>query len=480
MLREVRDRIGGERVLGLRLSCDELAPWAGVTPEAAAEQAARLAGLVDYLVVVRGSVFSVSATRPDGHTEPGFGLELCRGIRSAVGIGRSHAPLVVLQGSVVDPAQAQHALDDGAADLVEMTRAQIADPDLVSKVRAGAPERVRPCVLCNQACMVRDNRNPVVTSVVEPGSGYEPHDVVPPGTDHAPKRVLVVGGGPAGMEAARVLAVRGHRVELAERGSRLGGAALLAAALPGKRRFLDAITWWEGELDRLGVAVRLGVEVEAGRLRAARSDGIDVVLATGSAPGPRDYASRPGTTVVEAADALADLDALPEGPVVVFDPVGDSLGVGIAELLAERGRRTSLVTQDQVAGTRLAITGDLADANARLQRAGVTRELRSLLREVGAGTTVLEDCWTAQRRDISCAVLVHCGHRLPEEELYLAAPGTARAGDCVTPRTVLEAVLEGRRTALRIGADQTTAEAVPSTVLAGAPISTVPDSRSGS
>ena len=202
MLRAVRDALGTGRVLGLRLCCDELAPWAGVTPEIAAEQAARLAGQADYLVVVRGSIYSVPTTRPDLHTQPGPGIELCRQIRAAVG----GAVPVALQGSVVDPGQAQWALDDGAADLAEMTRAQITDPDLAARLRSGEAERIRPCLLCNQACMVRDNRNPVITCVIEPSSGHELDDGDAAVPDLAPSPVLVVGGGPAGLEAARVLA----------------------------------------------------------------------------------------------------------------------------------------------------------------------------------------------------------------------------------------------------------------------------------
>ena len=114
-------------------------------------------------------------------------------------------------------------------------------------------------------------------------------------------------------------------------------------------------------------------------------------------------------------------------------------------------RPTSIVTQDQIAGTQLALTGDLATANSRLQRLGVLRELRSLLRAVAADHVLLEDRWTGEQRTVDCAFVVHCGHRLPEETLYLHRPGTPRVGDCVAPRTVLEAVLEARRAALAIG-----------------------------
>jgi NADPH-dependent glutamate synthase beta subunit-like oxidoreductase len=127
------------------------------------------------------------------------------------------------------------------------------------------------------------------------------------------------------------------------------------------------------------------------------------------------------------------------------------VGVAVAELLAAQGRPVTIVTQDQIVGTLLSLSGDLADANVRLQQAGVTRALRSLLREAGGGTALLEDVWTGQRRRIECAVLVDCGHRLPEETLYQQRPGTPRAGDCVAPRTVAEAVLEGRRRAQELG-----------------------------
>ena len=140
VLAAVRAALGPDRLLGLRLSCDELAPWAGITPEQAPSLAAGLADGVDYVVVVRGGIYSAEQTRPDLHQPPGFNVEVCRSVRAALPEGIR----VFLQGSVVDPARAEWAVTDGVADGVEMTRAQIADPDLVLKLRAGTPEQRPP------------------------------------------------------------------------------------------------------------------------------------------------------------------------------------------------------------------------------------------------------------------------------------------------------------------------------------------------
>jgi len=451
VLAAVREAIGAERVLSLRLSCDELAPWAGVTPEQAAAQVDALADALDLLVVVRGGPFSTSAYRPDGHTPPAFNLDLCHAMRKAAA-GR--VP-VALQGSVVDLGTAQAALDEGAADLVEMTRAQIAEPRLVALARAGMADRARPCVLCNQTCLVRDNRNPIVTCIGEPGSGHETEDAylddLPAAEPPEPSggEVLVVGGGPAGLECARVLATLGRRVRVAEARDRLGGTLRLAAVGGAARERLALLAdWLEAECRRLGVRLDTGTEVTAGDLTAASGD---VVLATGARPGPRPECPDGTVAVIGVRDLCAGgPDALPDGPVVLDDPIGGPIAVAAAEWLAAAGRRVALITQDGTAGNKLALTGDLADANARLQRAGVERVLRSRPRAVAGGHVTVEHVWTGETRRLPCAVLVDCGFELPEESLYLARPGTPRAGDCVAPRTVLEAVLEGRRRAVEL------------------------------
>jgi mycofactocin system FadH/OYE family oxidoreductase 1 len=426
----------GDHIVGLRLSCDELAPWAGITPEMAPAIATTLvaAGL-DYLVVTRGSIFTVEKTRPDFHEPTGFNIDLCRSVRAA--IHETHPQVaVVLQGSVVDVSQAEWALggydDDALCDAVEMTRAQIADPDLVAKVRAGETDRIRPCTRCNQTCQVRDARNPIVTCIGEPTSGRETEDPDWYAPSPHPRDVTVVGAGPAGLETARVATIRGHRVTVIEQTDRLGGLAAVA----GPNGVL--VDWWQRELERLGTEIRLSTATWDGGDRAT------VVQATGSVAGLGPYAVSDDAVVLDVADVQRGLVQIPDdGSVVVFDPIGGPIAVAIAEALRDRA---VLVTQDNIAGNELSRTGDLAPANTRLAQAGVTIERQTLLREVRSGEVEVEDRFSGQRRTIPCVALVDCGFRLPTEPIE----GAIRIGDALAPRTIHEAVLEARRAALAL------------------------------
>ena len=430
VIEAVRAAVGAESVVGLRLSCDELAPWAGVTPEQAVELSTRLtASGIDYLVVVRGSIFSVEKTRPDFHEPTGFNIDLCRTVRAAVSVP------VYLQGSVVDVGQAEWALADGVCDGVEMTRAQLADPDLFRKLADGVPDRIRPCIRCNQTCQVRDGRNPIITCVVEPTTGREAQDPDWFTPSPRPREVVVVGGGIAGLETARVAAGRGHHpVRLLEQSAEFGGVARIAG--PGGP-FLD---WLVAECRIAGVDLSPETAfVPAVDLTVA------VVQCTGSRAGSRPYEQLDGAHVVDIFAVRARPSVLPaDGVIALFDPIGGPIAVALAE---ELGDRAVLITQDNIAGNELSRTGDLAPANVRLQQRGVRIERRAVLRTAGSGWVELEDRFSGARRRIECAALVDCGFRLPTEPLDGVA---LSAGDCVAPRTILEAVLEGRRAALAI------------------------------
>jgi 2,4-dienoyl-CoA reductase (NADPH2) len=451
VLEATRAGLGDSAVLGLRLGCDELAPWAGITPADAVEIAGALGPLADYVVAVRAPAYDQFGARPDGHTPPGFALELAGSLRRTL----PASVAVVAQGSIVDVEMAESVLAAGTADLVEMTRAQIADPDLAEKLGRGAPGEIRPCVLCNQRCLVRDARNPLVSCIGEPDSGYEWQEA-DGSPDPAPgvegRALLVVGAGPAGLEAARVAARSGARVRVIEGQDHTGGALRTAAAGFGRERLGLLADWLERECRRLGVRIDLSTEAAPGDLAAHAAAGGPVLVCTGSLPAPP--ADTDGSVAVESAAAVLELarsgrlSELAPGPVVVDDPVGDGVGISVAELLAAAGRDLTLVTGDAVAGTQLSRTGDLAPANTRLARAGVRIVKRSVVASVGDGAVRLQDRYSGEEDTLAAAVLVTAGHALPDDRLWARAPaGSARAGDAVAPRTVYEAVLEGRRAA---------------------------------
>ena len=222
------------------------------------------------------------------------------------------------------------------------------------KLRSGHAESVRPCIRCNQTCQVRDARNPLVGCVGEPSAGRETEDPDWYEPTTLPRRVVVVGGGVAGLEAARVAAMRGHHVTVVERAPQVGG--IVATAGPGAA----LAAWLESECRRLGV------EISTSTL--AIPDGDVTIQCTGSQPGRREYDIDDRSVVIDIADVRRGV-ALPSGPIALFDPIGGPIAVALAE---ELGERAILITQDHIAGNELSRTGDLAPANVRLAQRGDT------------------------------------------------------------------------------------------------------------
>lgn len=449
LLREVIAAVRGaigDAVIGLRFSVDELAPWAGITPPDAVELLAGVADDVDYVCLVRGSIYTEAATQPDCHVEQAFN-ETSTALVTADLRERGISALVCAQGSIVDVEVAERLVQSGACDLVEMTRAQIADPDLCNKTARGDAARVRPCLLCNQHCLVRDPRNPLVSCCVNPAAGHERDeshldvDVVPAAEPGSLPEAFVIGGGIAGMEAARLLARRGHTTTLIEQRDTLGGMLRTAARLPGRARLAALCDWLEREAAAEGVRLEMGRCLDPAAIPPAST----VVVATGGTDAVvvwRDGSD--GTVALTDASAVADGHEL-HGAVVVLDPIGGPVGIAVAELAALRGVAVSLVTPDVVAGSQLSATGDLVDANARLASSGVRVVTHARPVAISAGSVVLEDCFTGETTSVPASVCVDAGHRLPGGDTW---PDAAVVGDALAPRGILMAMLEARRAAI--------------------------------
>ena len=448
VLTEVRSQVGTDRVVGLRLSCDELAPWAGITPDHAAEVVAAVSELIDYLVVARGSIFTVNETRPTSHHGAGFNLDLASKMRVAA----ANQTIVFAQGSIVDVEQAASAVADGLSDGVEMTRAQIADPNLVQKLQRGLSDRIRPCVLCNQVCKVRDNRNPIITCVGDPRAGHETTDPLAMDRSNSPGDLLVVGAGPAGLEAARVASLRGHRVRLVEMSSSVGGMASVAANGIGHERLQNLILWLEAECLANGVTIQTNFEATKDLVKSYEGA---VILATGSVAAPLGFDTDGSLPIVGASEILADPAGgpVPGSDVAVWDPIGGPIGVSVAELLSRRDHVVHLFTPDGIAGNLLSLSGDLAGSNVRLQQAGVKIHRRVKLRSILNGEAQLEHVMTGAKSSIQISLVVDAGPRLPSPPLSNARS----VGDGVAPRTVAEAVREGRQAAIEFDTSRVSA-----------------------
>lgn len=442
----VRQRIGPEPLVGLRLCADEYAPWAGIKPEDAPEIARLLTegGQIDFISVTSGSIFTLHMTRAGLYAPPGYSARLAGPIRAATGLP------TFAQGSIVDPAMAEGLIADGTADAAEMTRALITDPDLVRKLREGRPDDIRPCLLLNQDFSVRTVQNPRLSCENNPAAGYELDPEFAPITPApARRRVLVVGGGPAGLEAARVAALRGHQVTLHERDTQLGGALRLAAAAPGRERIGLEIEWLERQVRALGVLVETGSPVTPERVRELDPDA--VIVATGARPRPYPRLPiDPEARVVAAREVLAGAVEGPPGRAVVLDQIGNQWMVGASEWLADRGWKVTVVTPDMFVGQQLTQSNELSPWNQRAPSKGISFMPMYEPQRVAGRTVHLVERHSREPLALEDVDLVVCvNHEAPDESLYLALKGAGRrvirAGDCVAPRRLSQAILEGHR-----------------------------------
>ncbi len=446
VIKAVRDEVGRNAIVGLRLVGDEYAPWAGIKPEDAAEIAQHLAddALFDFISVTSGSIYTGHITRPGLYQPPGFAVHLAALVKAAVKLP------VFAQGSIVDPEMAATLLAEGKADAVEMTRALIADPELPTKLRQGRADDIRPCLLANQDNIISLVQNPRLSCANNPVAGYEREaEFAPLKPARVPHRVLVVGGGPAGLESARVAALRGHRVTLYERDSQLGGAIRLAAAAPGRERLVLAVDWLERQVRMLEVELQTGVEMTAERVGQETPDA--VIVAVGGIPGRQASVRFHETApVVNPRQVLSGDVPTQAGHAVILDTLGDPVGMAVTEWLVERGWQVEVVTSDMFVGQRLTASLELTAWNQRAAARGIAFRPQFDALEVTAHSVIGADHF--DQREIrldEIDLVVDVSPERPDEALYFALKQSGlrlfRAGDCVAPRYLSHAILEGYR-----------------------------------
>ncbi len=442
----VRATIGPPAALGVRLCGDELIEDGTTIDDAVA--VARLVaatGDVDYINtsigVATATLYMIEASM---QIPPGYAMFIPSAIREAVDLP------VVGVGRFKDPLQADRALQAGLCDLVGVVRGQIADADFAAKARSGRGADIRTCLSCNQECVGRMGLNRWLGCIENPRTGREAVAVPPPRPDAPRRRVVVVGGGPAGLQAAVTAAERGHRVVLYERGARLGGQVLAAASVPSRAEFLDITRNLAAHTHRLGVDVRTSTEASAAVVRGARPD--VVILATGARPAPPWWAGGL-PRIVDVRDVLEGR-ADPTGRVVVVDELGFHQATSVAELLADRGCQVEIVTNGMVVGQDLGITLDLETWNVRAHAKGIVQAtdlvpLGAAEEAGGAVSLHLQHHPTGQDRNRVCDWVVCSVHQQPDDSLWYELADAEfpvhRIGDCLAPRRAHAAVVEGHR-----------------------------------
>lgn len=456
VLDAVRDAVGADFVVGIRMVADE--DWdKGLSRDEGVEIARRIAasGKVDFLNIIRGhietdaaltDVIPIAGMRSSPH------LDFAGEVRAQAKVPVFHA------ARIADVATARHAIATGKLDMVGMTRAHIADPHIVAKVMAGQEHRIRPCVGATY-CLDRIYEGGEALCIHNAATGREatiPHVIAR--AEGPARRVVVVGAGPAGLEAARVAAERGHGVTVLEAASLAGGQIRLAALNPRRRELIGIVDWRLAELERLGVEIRTDVWAEASDVLALDPD--VVIVATGGMPQPPEL-EEGGDLVTSSWDIIAGA-AAPAERILVYDDNGGHPGMTAAELSAAAGAAVEIVSPERFFAPEMGGMNHVPYM-AAFHRHGVQVTINTRLVAVRRDGNMLvavlasdfEKGWRTERR-VQQVVVEH--GTAPNDDLYRALKPASRnlgavdyerlvAGGTVFP----ERNPHGRFTLYRIG-----------------------------
>jgi 2,4-dienoyl-CoA reductase-like NADH-dependent reductase (Old Yellow Enzyme family)/thioredoxin reductase len=437
VLRAVRNRVGADFPVLCRLSADEYVDG-GLKIDASKEIAKALErNGADALHVSACVAASGYLNHPPYYAEEGVFVHLAQGIKSVVGIP------VISVGRIRTPELANRILEEKKADLISMGRALIADPELPAKALQGRTEEILPCISCNRC--VQSIRKGALQCAVNPETGRE--EVFKLKKTDRPKKIWIVGGGPAGMKTAEIAALRGHQVTLYEQQERLGGRFLLAAIPPQKQILKEFIDYLSRQLQKLPVKIVLGKPFHPTLLEKGKPDA--VIIATGAKPYFPPIDGIKDSKAISVEEALSDPMRLAKKVLVIG---GGGIGAEVADHLSEKGKEVTLIEMRE--GIALDLVGHLQHfLNKRLREKGV-RILTSTkaIRFEKQGVWV-EDPQGTKRLEGFDSVVIALGS-IPNDELVESLRGKVSevyvVGDASKPREVMEALVEGEEIALKI------------------------------
>ena len=450
ILRAIRSEVSEDFVLGIRVAPD--LTEGGIDVESNQQIVARLGSenLIDFLNISIGNYQSFTKIIGGMHEPMGYELPTSAPIAHA-----SKTPSIVT-GRFRTLEEADQVIRAGDADLVAFTRATIADPMLVAKTKAGRAEDVRPCIGCNQKC-VGGVFGPYqrMGCAVNPAVGFEAtlsEDLLEPAAEK--KHVLIVGGGPAGMEAARIAALRGHKVTLCEAMKDLGGAINLAAKAPTRHGFGDITNWLERQVYELGVEVQLNTLIEAEDVRTMAPDA--VIIATGSLPRMDGIQlSHPGIPAkgMERSNVLSSIDVFTSQTndfgrmAVVVDDLGHFEAIAVAEYLLEKGTAVTFITRQISIAPKLEGAMMVSPAYERLCKQDFTIHTRTRLLEAGENVSKVVSIHGGPPLEVKADTVVFVSHNASVNDLVDELEGydgtVVAVGSANSPRYLEDAIREG-------------------------------------
>jgi 2,4-dienoyl-CoA reductase-like NADH-dependent reductase (Old Yellow Enzyme family)/thioredoxin reductase len=454
VLRAIRERVGPDFLLGIRMALDEAKPGGFGQNEGLAIARKLIGEGVDFINVIRGYIdtdASLTKVIPIGGMKAAPHLDFVGEIKAALGVPILHA------ARIADVATARHAVASGKLDLVGMTRAHIADPYIARKLAEGREADIRPCVGATY-CLDRIYEGGEALCIHNAATGREATmpQIVPKSTGKK-QRIVVVGAGPAGLEAARVSAERGHAVTLFEAADEAGGQIRLAARTARRRELLGIVDWRTQQLEKLGVALRFNKWAEAEDILGEEPD--IVVIATGGLPQAPFLES--GTELTVSSWDILSGDVKPAKEVLLFDDNGAHPGMQAAEAIAEAGSKLEIVTPERFFAPEIGGMNHVPYAESFQQhgvRITIARRMTAVKRAGNRLEAVIGSDFGnyVETREVDQVVVEH--GTTPNAELYEALkPDSVNRGDvdykaliAGKPQTVIRNP-EGRYRLIRIG-----------------------------